>query len=185
MTTQKPVFGKKTSAQVSPRPAASQALSAKAEAFLQREREAAGEKSYEAGGHPFSSSMDGVSGGKPVCGRRVIARIFDELLVWGLLFLIFHEDIGRQLSVYIEAPMGSAQEDAAGFGLLGYALIWAVLECGYNIEKSSKGGSFYWYDENPTDGYFGFDLWLKTYCAGHSLWAFNLRQKYTMQAKKS
>jgi len=31
------------------------------------------------------------------------------------------------------------------------------------------------FKENPTDGYFGFDLWLKTSCVGHSLWAFNIK----------
>jgi len=141
VTTQKPVFGKKTSAQTrraAPRPAASQALSEKAEAFLQREREAAGEKIHDADGASSSSANSGVSGGKPVWGRRVFARIFDELLVWGLLFLMFHEDIGRQLSVYIEAPMGSAQEDAAGVGLIGYALIWALIECAYNIAMEAS-----------------------------------------------
>jgi len=47
------------------------------------------------------------------------------------------------------------------------------LNCGYTKTKSRNGRSFYWYDENPTDGYFGFNLWLQTNCAGNSLWAFN------------
>lgn len=46
-------------------------------------------------------------------------------------------------------------------------------QCGYTTDKSSNGRSFYWYDENPTDGYFGFNLWLKTECIGNSLWAFS------------
>jgi ribosomal protein S27AE len=46
-------------------------------------------------------------------------------------------------------------------------------ECGYTTEKSSNGRSFYWHGENPTDGYFGFNLWLRTDCIGNSLWAFN------------
>ncbi|MCW8875904.1 MAG: hypothetical protein OQK04_19230 [Kangiellaceae bacterium] len=46
-------------------------------------------------------------------------------------------------------------------------------ECGYTEDKSSNERSFYWYDDNPTDGYFGFNLWLKIDCAGNSLWAFN------------
>lgn len=49
----------------------------------------------------------------------------------------------------------------------------SCIECGYTIDKSSNRRSFYWYDDNPTDGYFGFDLWLRTDCAGNSLWAFN------------
>ena len=47
--------------------------------------------------------------------------------------------------------------------------------CGYICEKHSNDRSFYWYNENPTDGYFGFDLWLKTNTLGNSLWAFNLK----------
>jgi len=45
--------------------------------------------------------------------------------------------------------------------------------CGYTSTQSSNGRSFCWYDENPTDGYFGFNLWLQTDCIGNSLWAFN------------
>ena len=47
--------------------------------------------------------------------------------------------------------------------------------CGYTKTKPLNGRSFYWYEENPTDGYFGFDLWLRTTCVGKSLWAFNTR----------
>ena len=89
MTTQKPVFGKKTSGAASrrtTRPAQSQALSSQAEAFLQREREAAGDRAPSGGGIPFPSEDNSTVGGKPVWGRRVIARIVDELLVWGLVY---------------------------------------------------------------------------------------------------
>ena len=51
----------------------------------------------------------------------------------------------------------------------------SCFECGYTAENPTNGRSFYWYNENPTDGYFGFDLWLKTNCGGHPLWAFNIR----------
>lgn len=142
MTTQKPVFGKKTSGAASrrtTRPAQSQALSAKAEAFLQRERETTGERAPSGGGLPLpSTGSSSTAGGKPVWGRRVIARIVDELLVWGLLFLMFHDDIGRHLSVYIEAPMDSAQENAAGVALFGYALLWGCLESAYNIAMEAS-----------------------------------------------
>jgi len=49
----------------------------------------------------------------------------------------------------------------------------SCLQCGFTTNKSSHERSFYWHDENPTDGYFGFDLWLKTDYCGNSLWAFN------------
>lgn len=51
----------------------------------------------------------------------------------------------------------------------------SCFECAHSVDKSSNGRSFYWYDGNPTDGYFGFNLWLKTECNGHSLWAFNIK----------
>ncbi len=47
--------------------------------------------------------------------------------------------------------------------------------CGYTAVTLSSDRAFYWYSENPTDSYFGFDLWLQTNCSGNSLWAFNLR----------
>lgn len=52
---------------------------------------------------------------------------------------------------------------------------FSCLNCAYSETKSTKERSFDWYSENPTDSYFGFDLWLKTSCVGESLWAFNKR----------
>lgn len=49
----------------------------------------------------------------------------------------------------------------------------SCVECGYTMDKSSNGRTFYWNSDNPTDGHFGFDLWLRTNCVGNSLWAFN------------
>ncbi len=47
--------------------------------------------------------------------------------------------------------------------------------CGFSADQPNENHDFYWHDENPTDGYFGYKLWLQTNCSGHSLWAFNLR----------
>ena len=47
--------------------------------------------------------------------------------------------------------------------------------CSYNQAKLAEQRTFYWGAENPTDSYFGVDLWLQTDCAGESLWAFNKR----------
>jgi len=47
--------------------------------------------------------------------------------------------------------------------------------CGFSKRAEGATRRFDWYAENPTDGYFGLDLWLQTRCAGHSLWAFNHR----------
>ena len=47
--------------------------------------------------------------------------------------------------------------------------------CGYNQAKLAEHRIFYWGAENPTDSYFGANLWLQTDCVGESLWAFNKR----------
>lgn len=47
--------------------------------------------------------------------------------------------------------------------------------CGYTREQSSKGRALYWSGADPTDDYFGYDLWLSTDCQGHALWAFNTK----------
>lgn len=47
--------------------------------------------------------------------------------------------------------------------------------CGYNLAKIVEERTFYWDAENPTDSYFGANLWLQTDCVGESLWAFNRR----------
>ena len=141
MTTQRPAFGKKSSARArgaAAWPDASRPLSQEAQAFLRRERQSSDRPSYEfpssAGGAPAQS----VSAGKPVWGRRVIARLVDEFLVWGIVLLIFHRDIGRQFTALVETPANSPQADAAVSALFVYALMWAFLECVYNITMESS-----------------------------------------------
>ena len=147
MTTPRPVFGKKTSATAAAtkrpaRSAPSAELSAEAQAFLQRERQSKGAQSgspQPAGRRPYEeaapgkASADGASAGKPVWGRRVIARLVDEFLIWTLIFLMFHDGLGRAFRLYIEGTPGSATENAAVLSLLGYALLWGLIECVYNI----------------------------------------------------
>ncbi len=48
-------------------------------------------------------------------------------------------------------------------------------ECGFSDTKTTDERSYYWYSDNPTDGVFGFDLWLTTQCNGNPLWAFNVK----------
>ncbi|MEM7594866.1 MAG: hypothetical protein AAF383_25785, partial [Cyanobacteria bacterium P01_A01_bin.83] len=48
-------------------------------------------------------------------------------------------------------------------------------KCSFNKTKSNKSRSLGWHMDIPHDGYFGFDLWLQTYCCGHSLYAFTIR----------
>ena len=142
MTTQRPTFGKKTSAAAPVRSAARRApsgdLSPQAAAFLERERQSSGKRPYEETSIPFASPSEAVGSGKPVWGRRIFARLVDEFLVWFLVYLFFHDDIGRQLAIYLEAAPGTLEKDAAAIALFGYALIWSFLECIYNIVMESS-----------------------------------------------
>lgn len=54
--------------------------------------------------------------------------------------------------------------------------------CGFNKKIETKSRSFDWHSEDPTDGFFGYALWLKTPCCGHSLWAFNMRHLDLLEA---
>jgi len=139
MTTPRPVFGKKTSA-AARRPAGAAPtadLSPEARAFLARERQSAGSPSYE-DTVPSGRSTDSVNAGKPVWGRRIIARFVDEFLVWGLVFLLFRGDLVQALDAYVQSPPGSAATDAAAFTLFGYVLLWGVVECVYNIAMEAS-----------------------------------------------
>ncbi|MEM8830958.1 MAG: hypothetical protein AAGE96_16605 [Cyanobacteria bacterium P01_G01_bin.19] len=48
-------------------------------------------------------------------------------------------------------------------------------KCSFNKTKSNRSRFLGWRKDIPHDGYFGFDLWLQTYCCGHSLYAFTIR----------
>lgn len=59
----------------------------------------------------------------------------------------------------------------------GYTMKLVCTKCPFNQEKTSAQGArgFAWYSEDPTDSYFGYHLWLRIDCCGHSLWVFNKR----------
>lgn len=141
MSTPRPVFGKKASAAAPARRPTGKAtaadLSPEARAFLARERQSAGKSSYQDTAPP-NRSTDGVHAGKPVWARRIIARFVDEFLVWALIFLLFGGALGQALDAYVQNSPGSAAADAAAVTLLGYALLWGVVECVYNIAMEAS-----------------------------------------------
>lgn len=51
----------------------------------------------------------------------------------------------------------------------------SCLKCGFSTSKRATCRILFWRSENPTDGYFGLNLWLKTDFSGETLWAFNLK----------
>jgi len=58
---------------------------------------------------------------------------------------------------------------------IGYTVKAVCTNCGFSNEKTTTEKTFYWQDDEPSDGYFDYRLWLKTSCRGNSLWAFNIR----------
>ena len=56
------------------------------------------------------------------------------------------------------------------------------IKCSFNQKKSNKKRSFAWHSDIPHDGYFGCDLYLQTYCCGHSLYAFTIRHLDLLEA---
>ncbi len=57
----------------------------------------------------------------------------------------------------------------------GYFVNVTCISCGFSKHKKTDTRQFFWHGDNPTDSIFGFSLWLKIACCGHSLWAFNIR----------
>ncbi len=76
--------------------------------------------------------------GKPVWGRRVAARLVDEIGVWVLIYVLFNDGFTAALSAYAGADPGSPQEVAASVDILGFALIFMVAQCAYNIAMESS-----------------------------------------------
>lgn len=141
MTAQPPTFGKKVSGTPPRRaPVGAQApLSPAAQAFLARETQ--GSKPPAATAPlPWASqeTPSSFGSGKPVWGRRVIARLADELLVWFLLYLVFNAQLSAAVSTYIVEPEGSPAESMAAVTLFGYGLLFAFIQCVYNIAMEAS-----------------------------------------------
>ena len=58
---------------------------------------------------------------------------------------------------------------------IGYTVKAVCSNCGFSNEKTDTERAFYWQEDEPSDGYFDYRLWLKISCSGNSLWAFNIR----------
>jgi len=136
-------FGRKAAAAATHRapPPASERLSPEALTFLQSERQrapAAPAKTAQPAYAAPRSDMD-FGLGKPVWGRRVVARLVDEFGVWLLILAVFYNDLSKALSVYIAAPQGSPAEAAASVTLFGYAVIFMIIQSAYNIIMEASG----------------------------------------------
>lgn len=142
-----PAFGRKTTepaAQRKAAPASSQ-LSPEALAFLQSERSRVPEqpvktaKPGKPAGPSYSSSSvtDQAGAGKPVWGRRVIARFVDELGMWFLIFLLLREPMTSALNAHA-LTVGTPSEGTAVLPLLGFALLFLIGQAIYNIAMEAS-----------------------------------------------
>ena len=146
MPAAKPTFGKKpTSAPVGRAAPAANRMSPEAMAFLQSERErkpaapaAPAKASKPAYAAPSSQPAGDLGLGKPVWGRRVLARLVDEFGVWFLIFLVFRDGLSAATSTYITAGAGTPAENAAALELLGYGVIFMLIQSAYNIAMESS-----------------------------------------------
>lgn len=141
MTAQRPTFGKK----VAPSPqgrfarAASHAdLSPAARAFLEQDVKRASQERSSALPWDGADFQVSAGAGKPVWGRRVVARLVDELLIWFAIYLVFNAQLGAAVSTYIVAPQGSPEESMAAVTLFGYGLLFAFIQCVYNIAMEAS-----------------------------------------------
>lgn len=141
MTAHRPTFGKKVSGTLPQRASAgAQApLSPAAQAFLAREIQG-GKPPAAAAPLPWErqEAPPSFGTGKPVWGRRIIARLADELLVWFLLYLVFNAQLSAAVSTYIVEPEGSPAEAMAAVTLFGYGLLFAFIQCVYNIAMEAS-----------------------------------------------
>lgn len=143
----KPTFGKKSTPSPAGRaiPAPRDRLSPEALAFLSAERSRTPTVPAKAA-QPIYAAPKAVAApsaygsGKPVWGRRIIARLVDEIGVWLLIYLIFRDGLSAAVSTYITAGAGTPAENAAAVSLFGYAIVFMFAQSGYNIlmESSSK-----------------------------------------------
>ena len=136
MTAQRPTFGKKVAHAPQGRfnRAASQAdLSPAARAFLEQDIKPPRLAPSTSMPWEIADVQVSTGAGKPVWGRRVVARLADELLVWFVIYLVFHAQLGAAVSTYIVAPQGSPEESMAAVTLFGYGLLFAFIQCVYNI----------------------------------------------------
>ncbi|MCA8900644.1 MAG: RDD family protein [Hyphomonas sp.] len=116
--------------------AASASLSPEAQAFLAAERQrsgAAATPSAPAQSYAVPSNGSSLPGGKPVFWRRIIAKIIDEVLVWGLVVLISGGALAALAGTYLEADTGSPEEAAAGADMMIYVLVFMVVSLAYSV----------------------------------------------------
>jgi uncharacterized RDD family membrane protein YckC len=147
-----PRFGKRpaatTSAGVFGSPAHPKGdLSPEARAFLEAERSMRGQAAPAAPSSiPMPSYASSQSGdtqgkpaGKPVFGRRIIARIIDELLILIPVGIIFMPSLTSAISALASADVGSPEEARANIEFLKFGVVCFLAQALYGILLESSG----------------------------------------------
>jgi uncharacterized RDD family membrane protein YckC len=149
---QAPRFGKRpaatTSAGVFGSPAHPKGdLSPEARAFLEAERSMRGQAAPAAPSSipmpSYASSQSGETqgkpAGKPVFGRRIIARIIDELLILIPVGIIFMPSLTSAISALASADVGSPEEARANIEILKFGVVCFLAQALYGTLLESSG----------------------------------------------
>lgn len=145
-------FGRKPSpfsqgASGAPRPAPPP-LSPKALAFLEAERGRSGAGEALAGeGAPLEAIARSAMrrsgetfnpGGKPVFGRRIVALLIDDMLVWLAVSFLFGGSLLAAAATYAAASEGSPEQGTALTQLFIFTLTYLIVRTAYSILMESS-----------------------------------------------
>ncbi|MEZ5947047.1 MAG: RDD family protein [Hyphomonas sp.] len=130
-------FGKKKAPIVRGNAPRQPELSPQALSFLNSERSRA-DTPFDAAPSYTAPKSQGVSGGKPVFWRRIIAKLIDELAGWALVILFSGGAALATVGTYIEAEKGSMEELAASADFLMYTLMFMVISLVYSITMQAS-----------------------------------------------
>tara|TARA_R110001606_G_scaffold104543_3_gene228167 strand:+ start:5643 stop:6380 length:738 start_codon:yes stop_codon:yes gene_type:complete len=122
-------------------------LSPEARAFLEAERSMRGQTAPAAPSSipmpsyasPQSGETQGKPAGKPVFGRRILARIIDELLVLIPVGLVFLPSLSSAIGTLSTADAGSPEEARANLELLKFGVVCFLAQALYGCLMESSG----------------------------------------------
>ncbi|MEZ5946751.1 MAG: RDD family protein [Hyphomonas sp.] len=125
-------FGKKKAPVVRANAPRQPELSPQALSFLNAERSRP-TTPFDAAPAYAAPKSQGVTGGKPVFWRRIVAKLIDELAAWILVVVFSGGAVLATAGTYIEAETGSAEELAASADFLMYTLMFMAISLVYSI----------------------------------------------------
>ena len=76
--------------------------------------------------------------GQPVWARRVGARLVDELGLWLLIYVVFHDSLMASLKTYASVQPGRGTASSTMVELFGLGLIFVIAQSVYNIAMEAS-----------------------------------------------